>query len=149
MIEKIGIQKSIESAKKSDITLVFLQNNEKNNYKNIKNKIFIKSKYDKNKRKLKDVENISSITGYGIKELLLKISKKTKKISPSGPNFSRERHITSLKNSLFYIKKADFSEIDISAENLRRSVISIQNINQKFDIEKILDIIFSDFCIGK
>ena len=25
----------------------------------------------------------------------------------------------------------------------------INGINQKFDIEKILDIIFSDFCIGK
>ena len=149
LIEKIGIEKSIESAEKSDVSLVFLQNNEKNNYKNIKNKLFVRSKYDKNKRKIKGVESISSISGYGIGGLLVKISKKIKKKPSSGPSFSRERHIANLKNSLFYIKKADFKEIDISAENLRRSLVSIQNINQKFDIEKILDIIFSDFCIGK
>ena len=43
----------------------------------------------------------------------------------------------------------NFEEIDIAAENIRRSIIYIDGINQKFDIEKILDIIFSDFCIGK
>ena len=43
----------------------------------------------------------------------------------------------------------NLKEIDIDAENIRRSIIYIDGINQKFDIEKILDIIFSDFCIGK
>ena len=32
---------------------------------------------------------------------------------------------------------------------LEESIIYVDGINQKFDIEKILDIIFSDFCIGK
>ena len=43
-IEKIGIQKSLESAKKSDINLVFLIKDEKVKYKDIKSKIFVKSK---------------------------------------------------------------------------------------------------------
>ena len=47
------------------------------------------------------------------------------------------------------LRNLNFKEIDISAENIRMALNSIQNINQKFDIEKILDIIFSDFCIGK
>ncbi len=149
LIEKIGIEKSIESAKKSDLTLVFLKNNEKNNYKDIKNKIFIKSKHDKNKAKTKGVRNISSVTGYGIKKLLNDISKRLKKKAPEGAIFSRERHIKNLKDSLNYLKATNFREIDIAADNIRRALISIQNINQKFDIEKILDIIFSDFCIGK
>ena len=46
-------------------------------------------------------------------------------------------------------EKLYLKEIDISAENVRRSIMYIDGINQKFDIEKILDIIFSDFCIGK
>ena len=46
-------------------------------------------------------------------------------------------------------KNLDLKEIDIAAEKVRRSIIYIDGINQKFDIEKILDIIFSDFCIGK
>ena len=47
------------------------------------------------------------------------------------------------------LKSLDLKEIDIAAENVRRSIMYIGGINQKFDIEKILDIIFSDFCIGK
>ena len=38
--------KTLESSKKSDLNLIFLKNNEKKQYKNIKNKIFVKSKQD-------------------------------------------------------------------------------------------------------
>ena len=55
----------------------------------------------------------------------------------------------SLKRSFILLKSLDLKEIDIAAENVRRSIMYIDGINQKFDIEKILDIIFSDFCIGK
>ena len=149
LIEKIGIERSFESAEKSDLNLVFLENNEKKNYDNIKSKIFIKSKYDTNKKKFKDVHNISSISGHGIESLIKIISKKLKKTPVQGPLFSRERHLVNLEKSLIFLKSINLKEIDIDAENIRRSIIYIDGINQKFDIEKILDIIFSDFCIGK
>ena len=148
-IEKIGIERSLESAKKSDLCLIFLRNNERKKYIDIKNKIFVKSKYDKNKKKTLGAQNISNISGYGIKSLLKKIEKNLRKKDLGETMFSRERHIKNLNNCLYYLKKVNLNEIDISAENTRRSLISIQGINQKFDIEKILDIIFSDFCIGK
>ena len=44
LIEKIGIEKSIKSAKTSDLNIVFLKNDEKKDYKNINSKIFVKSK---------------------------------------------------------------------------------------------------------
>ncbi len=149
LIEKIGIERSLESAQKSDLNIVFLENNEKNNYKKIRSKIFVKSKYDTNNKKARGVHNISSVTGHGIKALIKKISNKLKKKPISGPTFSRERQLESLKKSLKLHKNMNFEEIDIAAENIRRSIIYIDGINQKFDIEKILDIIFSDFCIGK
>ena len=149
LIEKIGIERSFESAEKSDLNLVFLKNNEKKNYDKINSKIFVKSKYDTNKKKFKDVHNISSISGYGIENLIRIISKKLKKTPIQGPVFSRERHLVSLEKSLIFLKSINLKEIDIDAENIRRSIIYIDGINQKFDIEKILDIIFSDFCIGK
>ena len=65
----------------------------------------------------------------------------------SGEADYKDAHLKLLSPN--YLKKVNLNEIDISAENTRRSLISIQGINQKFDIEKILDIIFSDFCIGK
>ncbi len=149
LIEKIGIERSLESAEKSDLNIVFLKDNEKKNYTKIKSKIFVKSKYDTNKKKIKGVHSISSVSGYGIEPLIKTISSKLKKKPISGPVFSRERHLESLNKSLLLLKKLDLKEIDIAAENVRRSIMYIDGINQKFDIEKILDIIFSDFCIGK
>ncbi len=149
LIEKIGIERSLESAEKSDLNLVFLKNNEKKNYSKIKSKLFVKSKYDTNKKKIRGAHSISSISGYGVKPLIKTISSKLKKKPISGPVFSRERHMESLNKSLLLLKSLDLKEIDIAAENVRRSIMYIDGINQKFDIEKILDIIFSDFCIGK
>ncbi len=149
LIEKIGIERSLESAEKSDLNIVFLKNNEKKNYIKIKSKIFVKSKYDTNKKKISGVHSISSVSGYGIEPLIKSISSKLKNKPISGPVFSRERHLERLKKSLVLLKSLDLKEIDIAAENVRRSIMYIDGINQKFDIEKILDIIFSDFCIGK
>jgi len=149
LIEKIGIERSLESAEKSDLNIVFLKNNEKKNYDNIKSKIFVRSKYDTNKKKINGVYSISSVSGYGIENLIKIISSKLKKKPISGPVFSRERHLENLNKSLKLLKNLNLKEIDIAAENVRRSVMYIDGINQKFDIEKILDIIFSDFCIGK
>ena len=149
LIEKIGIERSLESAEKSDLNIVFLKNNEKKNYSKIKSKIFVKSKYDTNKKKIGGVSSISSVSGYGIEPLIKTISSKLKKKPISGPVFSRERQMEGLKKSLVLLKSLDLKEIDIAAENVRRSIMYIDGINQKFDIEKILDIIFSDFCIGK
>ena len=149
IIEKIGIEKSIESAKKSDLNIVFLKNNEKKDYDKINSKIFVRSKYDKNKKKSIGVHNISIVSGYGVESLIKKISKKLGNKFINTTAFSRERHIQNLKNSLFLLKNINLKEIDIAAENIRRSIIYINGINQKIDIENILDIIFSDFCIGK
>ncbi len=149
LIEKIGIERSLESTKKSDLNIVFLKNNEKKNYSKIKSKIFVKSKYDTNKKKINGTYSISSVSGYGVERLIKTISTKLKRKPISGPIFSRERHLENLNNSLILLKKLDLKEIDISAENVRRSIMYMDGINQKFDIEKILDIIFSDFCIGK
>ena len=149
IIEKIGIQKSLESAENSDINLVFLKKDEKEKYKDIKSKIFVKSKFDKNNDKISGIHNISSISGHGIEKLLNKISRKLKNKPVYGSVFSRERHIESLKKALYLIKLVKFQEIDIDAENIKRALMHINGINQTFDIEKILDIIFADFCIGK
>ena len=105
-IEEIGIRKTVDLSKKSNLNLVFLKSNEKNQYKKIKNKIFVKSKYDiiKAKNNDKQVIKISSITGYGVDKLLNKvISKIGPKNNSEIPIISRERQLVKLKKSLFYL----------------------------------------------
>ena len=48
------------------------------------------------------------------------------------------------------LKSVRFNQnLDIAAYELRVAHDLSLEINKKFDIEKILDIIFRDFCIGK
>ena len=149
-IEKIGIKKTKEIMLRSDLNLIFLEKNELNKYKNIKNKIFVKSKLDKRKIINDKIVNISSLTGAGINKLLKKSIKKLIKNKKDEPIFSRERHIVIMKNVLSSLKSISFNEnFDIVAFKYREALRYSLEINQKFDIESILDIIFKDFCIGK
>ena len=66
------------------------------------------------------------------------------------PILSRERHIKIMKNILEILSGLEFEgNLDIAAFEYRAALNLCMEINQKFDIEKILDIIFRDFCIGK
>ena len=151
-IEKIGIQKTKETIENSDLNLVFLEKNEKNKYNKIHNKLFIRSKSDKRKKAKNNQTyyNISSKTGEGVDLLLREISKKTIKKGKNIPVLSRERHIGIMNKILTTLKSLNFNQnLDIVAYELRLALDLSLEINHKFDIEKILDIIFRDFCIGK
>ena len=94
--------------------------------------------------------NISSITGEGVDLLLKEVSKKTIKTGKITPILSRERHISIMESVVKTLKSVKFNQnLDIAAYELRVAHDLSLEINKKFDIEKILDIIFRDFCIGK
>ena len=151
-VEEVGIKKTKEHLKNSNMNLVFLKNNEVADYRKINNKIFIKSKSDlvgKTKKNY-DFHNISSLTGEGVDSLLIKIYKKALKKTKKQPILSRERHISIMKKVLNILKSLDFREsLDVLAYEYRLAYNLSMEINHKFDIEDILDIIFKDFCIGK
>ena len=151
-IEEIGIKKTKQIIEKSDLNIIFLKADEKNKYKDVSNKIFVRSMSDirKNKRIKESSLNISSKTGSGISRLLDEIYKKTVKKNIETPVLSRERHINIMKKILTILNSIDFeSNLDIISFEYREALNLSLEINQKFDIEKILDIIFKDFCIGK
>ena len=151
-IEEIGILKTKEIMLKADLNLVFLEKDELHKYKNIRNKIFVKSKLDKRKKidSEKKIINISSVTGIGIGKLLSKSKNKLIKNKKEEPIFSRERHITSMQKTLLVLESVNFNEsLDILSFKYREALRYSLEINQKFDIESVLDIIFKDFCIGK
>jgi tRNA modification GTPase len=151
-IEEIGIKKTKEIILSSNLSLVFLEKNEINKYFEIKNKMFVKSKLDKKRviRVEKNIINISSVTGEGVKKLLKKITKKLIKNQKNEPIFSRERHLNIMKRVLHELRTIKSKDtLDIIAFKLREALRISLEINQKFDIEDVLDIIFKDFCIGK
>ena len=65
---------------------------------------------------------------------------------------SRLRHRTLLTDSLGAVAAALASEdrgLDIRAEYLRQAATSLGRITGRVDVEDLLDVIFSEFCIGK
>ena len=151
-IEEIGIKKTREAILKSNLSLVFLERDEFNKYKNIKNKIFIRSKLDKRRTKTSKNRtiNISSVTGEGINNLIKKIRQKLIRSQTNEPILARERHISLMKNVLLELKSISSKDsLDIQAFKYKEALRLSLEINQTFDIEDILDIIFKDFCIGK
>jgi tRNA modification GTPase len=151
-IEEIGIKKTKEIILNSNLNLIFLEKKEINKYVEIKNRIFVKSKLDKKRviKSEKNIINISSTTGEGVKKLLNKIKQKLIKNKKNEPILSRERHLNIMKKVLFELKSIKpMDSLDVVAFKLREALRISLEINQKFDIEEVLDIIFKDFCIGK
>ena len=171
IIEKKGIKKTISKIKKSDLKLVLLdmKKNFSDQIKLVDNKtIVVLNKSDlfkKNKllskiNQLKTVKNkteviaISALKGTNIKKLLDKIEifiKKNYSHFLSGePVLTRLRHKNALKDCLKYIKKFNKQKNpELNAEELRSASRALGKITGKFDFEKLLDIVFKDFCIGK
>ncbi len=151
-IEEIGIKKTREIILSSNLSLIFLEKKEMNKYVEIQERVFVRSKLDKKRVIIteKDIINISSKTGEGVKKLLKKIKQKLIKNQKNEPIFSRERHLNIMKKVLLELKSIkEKDSLDIIAFKLREALRISLEINQKFDIEDILDIIFKDFCIGK
>jgi tRNA modification GTPase len=64
---------------------------------------------------------------------------------------SRRRHAESLNDGLLQLRQAlaAENELDIRSEHLRRASIALGRVTGRVDVEDLLDVIFSEFCIGK
>jgi len=107
-----------------------------------------------NKKNFKNIYSISAKKGNGINGLLNYlenyIKNKYKDVFFGDPVLTRTRHRMALKKCLNNLKKiTNNKDPELNAEDLRLSLNSLGIIVGKYDIEKLLDIIFKDFCIGK
>lgn len=154
IVEHLGVERSYKISDIADINLVFIEN-KKNiaDFVKFKNIILVQSKIDIHEKiRSKDIiYYISSKTGEGIDILLDVIYNKiSTNINLENQNVSRERHRNILNNTIKYLKLSlTPKNIDIFAEDIRLSLYEISKISGKKDVEDVLDLIFSDFCIGK
>ena len=132
-----------------DKTIIVLNKKDLLNKKEINSKINYLTKINFNK-----ISVISAKNGYGINNLLNNlennIKDKYKNVFFGEPVLTKTRHRTALKNCLSNLKKINNTKnSELNAEDLRLSLNAIANITGKYEIEKMLDIVFKDFCIGK
>lgn len=172
-VEKIGVSKAIEIAKKSDIIVAIFDSNRELNEEDDKilellkdkNAIIILNKSDLEKKintskidKLnKPIVEISTKTRAGIEEFYEEISKmfKLKEIANDGETIvTNVRHKNIIINSRKNLQKARETilsnmPIDIISTYLKEIIEELGKITGETVTEDVINEIFSKFCLGK
>jgi tRNA modification GTPase len=100
----------------------------------------------------KQAYGISADTGEGLDNLLHILGQEIVQRWQVGatPWITRERHRLALSDCLEHLER--FTEVkdpELEAEDLRLATRTLGRITGAVDVEDLLDVIFSDFCIGK
>lgn len=116
-----------------------------------KDVIYLLSKDDVND---KPGISISCKTGNGLDWLISEISSRLSNLSELTENsvISRKRYRICLGKCLSYLDDCEelaASDVDLVADNLRSAGVQLGKITGRIDVEDLLDVIFSEFCVGK
>ena len=167
-IEQIGIQRSLEAIKQSDIVISLFDSSREfdkedeeilsliNSHAKDKNVIFIKNKIDLPSRfvcddiefelELNSKENVDKLIN------LLKNIMDTKNSSDEMMLIS-QRQISAVQDTLTNIKESliplQDQELEIFSFHLNEAVKTIATITRPFENDEMLDKMFGSFCLGK
>jgi tRNA modification GTPase len=97
---------------------------------------------------------VSSVSGQGIGELLAMLSEKARETAGGAGDVlpSRLRHVELLNETAAYLDAAlqgNDRDLELRADDLRLAADRLGRISGAVDVEDLLDVIFSQFCIGK
>lgn len=171
IVESIGIDKSRSELKSADIVLYILDGSVELDKED---KDIINSLKDKNtilivnKSDLKQVANvselpfekqinISTLTGENIaelKEMMLEFVT-SKNVNNNSVVLTNTRHINSIKKALDRTEDSiasvqdDMTNLDLVSIDIKNIWLELGDITGNSDNEKIIDDIFSKFCVGK
>ena len=98
---------------------------------------------------------ISAVTGFGLDNLINSIKNKLGNNVQNQGIATRFRHKEAIDRSIEKLTEAKKfvsdgpAFYDLAAEELRQTAYTLDELFGKVDVEKILDEIFSSFCLGK
>lgn len=96
---------------------------------------------------------VSATTGQGLEEVLARLVDLAGESfggAESGAAITRHRHRRALQDCAEAIARARNAALpELVAEELRLAVRALGRVTGRVDVEDLLDIVFSDFCIGK
>lgn len=172
IIEKEGIKRTINSIKHADeiLFVIDMKNMQHTNINKIRNNFlkytkeksitYVYNKIDliKTENNCKNIKNnlyISIKNHIGINRLIKYLSNKIFRdhSMEEGVITARQRHIDYIKQSLKSMKRATVNlqdkNIELVAEDLRKTQDEMSKITGRFSSDDLLGEIFSKFCIGK
>ncbi len=163
-IEQEGVRRAIKKAEEVDIKILILDAinpiiPDQIDFSDaivLANKIDLEDKkFIKNQDFLKNFKEIIPISinkRINLDIFIKKLEEKVLQIAPQShcALITQERYRIALKDCLKHLSSFSLNNnIEIAAEDLRLAAFEIGKITGKIDIENILDVIFSRFCIGK
>lgn len=157
-VEKIGIERARARMEDADLVLLLEDMNDPIGITIDQTPAVIwkiGTKADLNVGSLEDWSyRISTTTGEGLDNLLSDLQsfaeKQIGQIEDAIP--TRQRHINLLRSTIAEIDRAlqgTHLPLELRAENMRLASQHLGRITGDVDVEEILDVIFSQFCIGK
>ena len=146
-IEDMGIEMAKSAVRDADLVVYVFDNPEKVNNKT--DGVIVLNKTDRHKSKLKGVYCVSAKTGEGIEDLSNAIGKAVRDDFDSA--LVSERIYRGLSGVVVLLKNSGVASdyYEQTSQNLRDSLVLLEEINGTFDNEDVLDQIFNKFCIGK
>ncbi len=158
-IESEGIKRAKDNANKADLILFLFDGSKDEDIKTVvsefahKESIVIINKSDISDSDYNGAVKISAKTGDGVDALLEKIKDivgDTMNIGEA-PVLTRQRHKQALEESVISLNRAIeyHQHMDMMAEDIRLASRALGKITGQVMVDEVLEIIFSDFCIGK
>ena len=146
-IEDMGIEMAKSAVRDADLVVCVFDNPEK--VSNKTDGVVVLNKTDRHKSKLKGVYCVSAKTGEGIEDLSNAIGKAVRDDFDSA--LISERIYRGLSGVVVLLKNSGVASdyYEQTSQNLRDSLVLLEEINGTFDNEDVLDQIFNKFCIGK
>ncbi|RXJ84138.1 tRNA uridine-5-carboxymethylaminomethyl(34) synthesis GTPase MnmE [Arcobacter cloacae] len=167
VIEKIGIEKSIQTINEADIVIALFDNSKVCDDEDRKILELIDENSDKeiikvlNKSDLENRFDKSSITDFielSTKEDINPLIKEVEQILDSntfGDDMSliSKRQVSSVENTLYNINLAvqplNNGELEFFAHFITEALESISSITRPYENDEMLDVMFGEFCLGK
>lgn len=156
-VEQIGIARAVEFAKSADLVLIVRPGGHGGIFptRDWRDHILVRSKSDlgSDDQATDDADvAVSSRTGEGIDELLKILRMKVVSATGGadmGPQ--RIRHRDALRRCMTALERATVPAmaLELRAEELRIAATDLARITGRIDVEEVLGVVFSAFCIGK
>jgi len=153
--EKMGIDRARSAAELADLVILLEDmSNPQSVDLNVKHEVIrVGSKSDVRAGNAGSYDIVvSSLSGYGIADLLAAIGARLRERLPVGEGLIsvRERHVGHILRARDALRRAcEAVEMEIAAEELRFAAVEIGRVVGLGDTEDLLGEIFSRFCIGK
>lgn len=157
-LERLGIERAVQAAQEADLVL-WLSDDGAKPGETFPHAINVRSKADiaSNDTGASSDLRISVVNGDGVPDLIEAIRKRASEslsLGDSAVVVAQARQRTRLEEALAGLKQVQVragnqEDLELQAEDLRRSILALDRLVGRVDCEDILGHIFARFCIGK